>query len=584
MKTFVRLYILFFLLLFVEISFCQNLRSRIDSINSINSEFINSNVDSSLTIFSKNLKNARSIGYKYGEAKALNKLSFIQYLKGNLDESTNDILGAIRIYESLKSYSELAYLYGEFGYRIKLQDMKKANEYMMMGIRIAEDKDFKDALAMLFDNYGVLKEMDGQLDSATYYYEKSLSYKIQLADTIGIPYSLNKLAGSYAINGDFKKALKYLNSSDVYRNKEKGDYGRTENLVLRAEIYQMQSKIDSSISAFASCLVLAKNLSNTNLTQYCYEQISNLYEQKMDYKKALENFKNHIAYKDSLLNIETNKRIAELQTAYETEKKDRLILDKALEIKEKNSMLMILTGIAILLIVVAVWIYRSQKQKRDRIKNELEMKNKLTKANLENKIRSEMLRISRELHDNIGSQLTFMISSLDNMAYNLKDYKIIGKLNSLKNFGRDTLSDLRNTVWAIKQEEGNIDRLIMKINEMIQRLNNDLDSMKIKMINNVKTRINLSSAQMLNIYRIVQEALQNTIKHTDASEIVIEFRETGNGFSLFIKDDGKGFDSQQSLEGNGIQNMKTRCEETNGKLKISEDNSGTRIHCSFVIN
>ena len=125
MKTTARYYIMFFFFFYLEISFCQNLKTKIDSINSIDSEYINSNVDSSLMIFSKNLLNARAIGYKYGEAKALNKLSFIQYLKGNLDESTKDILGAIRIYESLKSYSELAYLYGEYGYRIKLQGYEK---------------------------------------------------------------------------------------------------------------------------------------------------------------------------------------------------------------------------------------------------------------------------------------------------------------------------------------------------------------------------------------------------------------------------------------------------------------------------
>ena len=462
--------------------------------------------------------------------------------------------------------------------------MKKANEYMMKGIQIAEENDFEDALAMLYDNYGVLKEMGSQLDSATYYYEKSLNYKLRLADTVGIPFSLNKLAGAYALKGNFEKALQYLNSSDIYRNKEKGYYGRAENLVLRGEVFQMQGKIDSSLFAFASCLELAKRLNNTNLIQYCYEQISNLYEQKMNYRKALENFKNHIAFKDTMLNIETNKRIAELQTAYETEKKDRLILDKALEIKEKNSLLMILVGIAILLIVISVWIYRSQKQKRERIKNELELKNKLTKATLENNIRSEMLRISRELHDNIGSQLTFMISSLDNMTYNLKDYKITDKLNSLKNFGRDTLTDLRNTVWAIKQEEGDINRLIMKINEMIQRLNNEMDTIKIKMINNIKANVNLSSSKMLNIYRIVQEAIQNTMKHTDASEIVIEFKETGNGFSLSIEDNGKGIDKEGLSGGSGIQNMKSRCEESNGIFEIVGDNSGTRILCMFAIN
>ena len=584
MKIIARYFLIFFTLAFFENCFAQSLKSQIDSVNLITSEFINSNLDSSLTIFSKNLSDARSIGYKYGEANALNKLSFIQYLKGNLDESTRDILGAIRIYESLKSYSDLAYLYGEYGYRLKQQDVKKAKYYMKLGIQIAEKNNFEDALAMLYDNYGVLKEMENELDSAAFFYKKSLDYKLSLNDTVGIPFSLNKLAGASAMKGDFKKALQYLNSSDEYRNKENGDYGRAENLVLRGEILQMQGKTDSSIAAFTNCLKLSIKLKNTNLTQYCYEQISNLYEQKKEYKKALESFKNHAAYKDTLLNIKTNERIAELQTAYETEKKDRLISDKDLEIKEKNNILVILISIAVLLIIISVWVYRSQKQKRERIKNELELKNKLTKANLENKIRSEMLRISRELHDNIGSQLTFMISSLDNLTYKLNSPGAAEKINILRNFGRETLSELRNTVWAIKQEEGDINKLILKINEIIQRFNNEIETIKIKLTNNIKNKIKLSSAQMLNIYRIIQEAIQNTIKHTDSSQIIIEFEETGDGFSLLIKDNGKGIDAENLYGGSGIQNMKDRCREASGVFEINSDSLGTKINCRFKVN
>ena len=366
--------------------------------------------------------------------------------------------------------------------------------------------------------------------------------------------------------------------------KENGDYGRAENLVLRGEILQMQGKTDSSITAFTNCLKLSIKLKNTNLTQYCYEQISNLYERKKEYKKALESFKNHAAYKDTLLNIKTNERIAELQTAYETEKKDRLLLDKDLEIKEKNNILVILISIAVLLIIISVWVYRSQKQKRERIKNELELKNKLTKANLENKIRSEMLRISRELHDNIGSQLTFMISSLDNLTYKLNSPGAAEKINILRNFGRETLSELRNTVWAIKQEEGDINKLILKINEIIQRFNNEIETIKIKLTNNIKNKIKLSSAQMLNIYRIIQEAIQNTIKHTDSSQIIIEFEETGDGFSLLIKDNGKGIDAENLYGGSGIQNMKDRCREASGVFEINSNSLGTKINCRFKVN
>lgn len=576
-----------FLIIFIFAAYnlqCQDLKREIDSINTTSSEIISSNLDSSLIIFSKNLKNAEDLGYKLGEAKALNKLSFIYYLKGNHDKSAYAILRAIDIYESLKSYEELAFLYGEYGYRIKNLDLQKAIYYMKMGINIAEKNHFNVALAMLYDNYGVLIEMKNNLDSAAYFYNKALDYKIMLGDTIGIPYSLNKIAGNYAMNGNFKKALAYLNSSDTYRNKEKGDYGRAENLVLRSEIYLMQGKTDSAVAAFSRCVQLSKKINNTNLLQYCYEQLSDLYEEKKDYKKALENFRFHTAYKDTILNIKTNEKIVELQTAYETEKKDRLIASKALEIEEKNNLVLVLFGIAVLLILISIWIYRTQKQKRERIKKELELKNELNKVSFENKLRSEMLRISRELHDNIGSQLTFMISSLDNLTFVLKNHKEENKINTLRKFGRDTLTELRNTVWAIKQEEGDIYQLVLKINEMVQRLNSEIETTAIKLNNNIKNKLKLSSAQMLNIFRISQEAIQNTIKHADSTEILIEFNECSNGFSLTIQDNGKGINTDNAHDGSGIINMKYRCEEANGIFAINGDCNGTKIECSFAVN
>ncbi|MGD8781060.1 MAG: histidine kinase [Ignavibacteria bacterium] len=581
-------YINFLCLLFYLILTCavhgQNSKKEIDSINAISSEFINSNLDSSLIIFTGNLKKAESIDYKYGEAEALNKLSFINYLKGNLDESTENILKAINIYEELKSYEKLSFLYGEFGYRLKQHDIKTANHYMRMGINIAEKHQFTAALNMLYDNYGVLKEIENNLDSATYYYNKALVNKKKLGDTVGIPFSFNKLAGAYAQKGDYQKALEYLDSSDTYRNKEIGDYGRAENLVLRGEIFQMQEKADSALTAFLGCLRLSKKLKNTNLTQYCYEQLSKLYERKKNYKKAFENYRNHTAYKDTLINIETNKRIAELQTAYETEKKDRLLADKALEIEEKNNMLVILISIAGLMIIITIWIYRTQKQKRERIKNELELKNQLNKAHFENRLRSEMLRISRELHDNIGSQLTFMISSLDNLMYSLNNNKIVNKINTLRSFGRDILTELRNTVWVIKQEEGDIHQLVLKIHELVQKLNSEIAATKIKLKNNIKEKLNITSTQMLNIFRIVQEAVQNSIKHADSTEIIIEFDKSGNGFLLSIDDNGKGIDNNNISQGSGLQNMKLRCEEANGDFTICSNCNGTKITCSFSIN
>jgi signal transduction histidine kinase len=580
------LYLCMFLIVCVLInnnSYCQRIQKDIDSINSISSEFISSNLDSSLIIFTKNLKKAESLAYKTAIAKTLDKLSFIYYLKGNLGKSTEYLQRAVKLYEALNKLDELSILYGEYGYRLKRYDLVKAKFYMNKGIRIAENIKYLPGLAMLYDNYGVLKETENDLDSALYYYKRALRNKFILKDTIGIPYSYNNLAGAYALKKDYQKALCYLDSSDVYRAKEKGESGKADNLVIRGEILSNQGNIDKAIPVFKKCVDISKELKNINLTQYCCERISSLYELKNDFKNALHYFKIHSAYKDTIVNVSTNKRIAELQTAYETEKKDQLLASNALEIQKKNNLLLILASITVFTFLIAGWILRVQMLKRERVKSELTLLNQLDKVKFDNKLRSEMLRISRDLHDNIGSQLTFIISTLDNLIYKNGDNKLNDKLNLLRKFGKDTLTDLRNTVWAIKQEEVDFQQLILKINDLIQRIQSECNSIKIVLNNNTNELCKPSSSQMLNIYRIIQEALQNILKHANSTEVFIEFENTDLGFSMSISDNGQGIDINNLSSGNGLKNMKERCNEAEGTFSINGNASGTRIDCSFPI-
>src|SRR5690606_35919235 len=118
----------------------------------------------------------------------------------------------------------------------------------------------------------------------------------------------------------------------------------------------------------------------------------------------------------------------------------------------------IITLILLLILVFAVYKYQSQKRKR--AIGEIELKNQIKNAELEKKLVSEKLNISRELHDNIGSQLTFLISSLDNITYSEKSNALVPRLDALKNFSKDALTDLRSTIWAMKQEDGDLEKLV----------------------------------------------------------------------------------------------------------------------------
>lgn len=569
------------LLLLTGVLQAQTDRAVIDSLNSLGRDYIFSNIDSSITLYRNTIDDARALDYPAGEAKALHNLGVALYLKGDYDESVEVYLEAIRLYESLGMSTELAQSYGDLGYQMKRRDLPRAKEYMRQGIDIAEQNNARQVLTALYDNYGVLQEMSERPDSARYYYQKALDLKTALNDSIGIPYSLNNLAGIYTAQGNYQAAANLLRRSDWYRQREEGNYGRLVNSVLWGDLFYQQGALDSAIYYYSRTIAMPGAFEQNYLVSYCYEQLASIYEKREDYENAYRNQKNYVAYRDSLVNIETNERIAELEIEYETEKKDRMLAENRLNIARRERQVALLGGGIIILLLVGIGGYKYQQMRHRQQQKELELRNQLKQAEYEQEIADEKLRISRELHDNIGSQLTFLISSLDNLGYRMEEDDLKSRLDDLGDFGRSTLNELRNTVWAVKHENAGLDALLMKFNELKRHFGDHKNGINLQIEDDLQEPVEMSSTQMLNLLRITQEALQNAVKHAEASEIVVSVQSDSRGFSLTVADDGSGFNPDEKSRGNGLANMRQRCEEAGGEFRIDSGETGTTIACTF---
>ncbi|RQV94469.1 hypothetical protein EH221_07425 [bacterium] len=572
-----------FHLLVFQILTAQVTRAKIDSVNAIPNGIITSNPREFIPIFSANIEDSRYLSYDYGEAKSLQNLGLVYYLSGKPDKSAECYLQAIQYFEQMESPSELAKLYGEFGYQLKRRDFMKAKTYMHKGIQLAEDQSLDVCLCGLYDNYGVLFEMEEKLDSAQYFYQKALDLKTEMNDSLGIPYSLNNLAGIEAMRGNYITALNLIRQSDTFREKEKGNYGRIQNLIFYGEIYSRMGNLDSAINQFKQCLTVADTLTPSYHIQYCYEQLSILYERKHDYKNAFLNQQKFMAYSDSVLNIQTNAKVAELEIAYETEKKDRQIAQTQLKIRQKTDQQIALVGFIILLIVLAFLIVHNQRLKTKQIQKELEYQNQMKHLEMEKRLSDEKIRISRELHDNIGSQLTFMIGSLDTLSYAEKRVKVHEKLDNLSRFGKQTMKELRDTIWAMKQEGADISQLVLRLNELKRQIHENIGSLELEIVNQIETPFPLNATLLLNLYRIVQEAVQNVIKYANATHVEVVFQEFEQGFEMRITDNGRGFDLNQTHFGSGLTHMRNRCEDSQGLFQIKSTSKGTQIICKFIV-
>ena len=547
----------FLLIIFVMATFGSvNAQSKadIDKVNQRDYQTIVSNVRGSIKLFESNVENARKINYKNGEAAAYGKLALAQYISGENNKSTRSYLKAIKLYEELGNLKEVSGLYSEFGYSLKRYNIGQSKFYMRKAIAMAEKHNFRTELPNHYNNFGVVHEIDGNTDSAIYYYRKALNLSRQLNDHIGIPYCYENISGAYAIRGDYGMAHRSLDSANVYREKEEGDFGRTENLSRRADLYFDENRLEEALETYRKVLSYSKNLNYSSMILHATDRLSQTFEKVNQIDSALFYARSFKAIGDSLNALEREKELLQLEVEYDAAQKDKEIAEKKVLLRNQQLQLLIISGIAVLLIVLTIFIWRWQKAKRQRQKLEAA-----------NKIKQEKIRISRELHDNIGSRLTFMISSIENSSYRM-DLEKKKELDEVSGFGRNTLQDLRTTVWAMKNEAGTLEDLLIRIREMRNSIPN---SIEFTVSQTPDIDYPLQAAELLNLYRITQEFVQNSMKYAEATEVSCSAEIQGDQLLFELKDNGKGFDISQKTFGSGLENMKQRAKEIYAEFELN---------------
>jgi signal transduction histidine kinase/ligand-binding sensor domain-containing protein len=192
----------------------------------------------------------------------------------------------------------------------------------------------------------------------------------------------------------------------------------------------------------------------------------------------------------------------------------------------------------------------------------------------QHKLQLERERIARELHDNVGSQLTYLINKIEDEEAVLKNKEEAVKLGS---FAREAMRELRETIWALDKKQILPEELGNKVRQLLRLYNGNGHTIELEWKYNSKEQP-LNSLEALNIYRIIQEAVNNAAKYSEASEIRVRGIFSGNAISVSISDNGKGFQPNQSDKGYGLQNMQKRADEMNGNLQIrSAIDKGTSI-------
>ncbi|MEM7087592.1 MAG: tetratricopeptide repeat protein [Bacteroidota bacterium] len=553
--------------------------------------------DSAMVYLNDALKIVEETNSTKGYANVLNNIAAVQIRKAEYQEALKNMFDALKAEEELGNQNGIAQAYNNIGVVYYYTgNYDKTTHYLTRALEIQEELGNLDGLQNGYNNVGAIFEYQKKYDEAIGSYTKALEISRNLGDVKQEATFLSNIAQSYMSKGDYAGAESIFRESIALKIDIEDYNGMVNGYISFGQLLLKQEKLEDAKRYLQEAIALSKEYDSKIALPEAYAALAEVAEKEGKFNRSVDYLKDYIALKDSILNEDNARILAETEAKYQTEKKEKeilqqraLIAEKDLEVRQKNTLMYGGFGLALILGLLGYLFYNQQKLKNQQLQKEGELKSALAAIETQNKLQEQRLRISRDLHDNIGAQLTFIISSIDNLKYGFKDIgeKLSTRLSGISSFTGNTIYELRDTIWAMNKNNITFEDLQARISNFIEKANIASDAMKFSftMTSEVDAQYTLTSVQGMNIYRVIQEAVNNAVKYSEAENISVVISEKNEHHHIQIMDDGKGFNISEIGAGNGLNNMKKRSREIDAVFEInSEIDTGTSISLMLLKN
>ena len=390
------------------------------------------------------------------------------------------------------------------------------------------------------------------------------------------------LASVYNTRGDYQTALAYIDSAAYCVNKMNNVNQAAFLNIRRARALHNMKRIPEALAALtkAEGYYISTGSSAHGQLEWVYGLKALYHAEQGEYKEAYHYIVDR-AKINEVARVEKNDgQVNDLMVKYETEKKQRELAISELQLKTNRFYLLLTLAGFLLVGVVAAFFFRDKK----RLSTELKLKEQLAEKEIENQLYQERARIAADLHDNIGTNLSVVSSSVSSMLYQ-KEEQSPEQVRHLKSFVADTIQELRNSIWVLQDKNLSAEDFHHRVVNYIRQLKDNIPGLRIKVSAQLETKPNLSPETSIQLFRIVQEGLQNAIKYAAATQIEYHLCVSSSELTLSIKDNGNGFDREKISEGNGLWNMEQRANKINGCLEVlTAPGKGTEIRLNIRSN
>lgn len=481
-----------------------------------------------------------------------------------------------------------------------------------------EEKKYSYIKAAIYEGLCSVYENLGELEKSIFYAKESL--KLEYVELERYPEkitpALNRLATLEFERKNFKKAFKYLNESDSLIAYYKVESNKPIAAIIRGKFLVSLKNYKEALKVLSDVKpLLAKyNLGADESIDY-YKNLGIAYLEIQDFKKALKELlyaekiakkssffpelseiekhlalaynsidKNDLAFEklreskkisDSIFNVDKQKIVKEIETKYQTEKKEKELLQTKAEKattelnlnKQRQLSYTLLGGLAIILLI-GFSIFQRNKRKHQLIIAQEKENNLQSIITAEEK---ERTRIARELHDGIVQQIGAVIINSRNIFSKLglaekpESKKL---LSQLENSSAELRTISHQMMPRVLEEKG----LITALNEL---LSSSLQPLQIKYdFEYVNISERLPNKIEVTLYRISQELINNIIKHSEANQVHVQLMKTETTVVFMVEDNGVGLKTS-SKKGMGLQNIKSRIDIVKGSINFNSEEVGT---------
>lgn len=437
---------------------------------------------------------------------------------------------------------------------------ENAIAYWRKCIAIAEPNNYYALLAQCYHNVGVISFEGADYDLAEKYFIKAIDLSKQNNDTASATFNLHYrlLATTYDAENKLEQAEKIFKEIIAKSRAAKDSANLVEGLLFYTRVLKKKKEFEKAILFSQEALAIARKINLIDGVITALDTHAGNLAEAQNYKEAYKYKIEQDGLVRTRFNNDLNKKISEAEAAFKTTELQHE--NEIAFIKAKKEKQIYITGFAALLILASFAFYYFYQRRS--IKQKIQM---------QFQVQEEKERLSRDLHDNLGSQMALLSNNVESLDTNYrKELGIDENIDRVKETSKQLLQTLRETIWILNKEQVTAQEFFDKLVDYAHRFLQSYPDVKLQVSENFAGNKMLNSNEALQLFRICQEAITNSCKYADSEVLELDGETQHENFTISIKDSGKGFDADAiKAEGHfGLKNMQKRASSINADLKI----------------